>query len=309
MSISRPVGIALTVDVEGEWFELPGEQGLFDIDRVLEAVQHLEKLLKFIETRIEAKVPITWFVRCDDSVAAATGQPSGLLQSLDSFILRRANKGDEFGLHPHLYRYDQGKWVSETNPDRQVEQIERASIAWGKYFGSGPKLSRMGEAVMNNSIASCLDKLGIEIDSSALSGRKRFDSGFQFDWTSTPNSPYYPSVEDYQRPAANGGAARHFTEVPFSMLSIHGPQDRAPIKRYCNLAFAPSLIKGAIQVMDKPEHFVALVHPHELLSSSQQHPLIAHDPNSLVENIQNMREIFCGLDFTLLSACARDACE
>lgn len=303
------VAIALTVDVEGEWFELPGEQGSFDVDRVLAAVRHLEVLLERMESRIEAKIPITWFIRCDDSVAATTGQPSGLLESLDRFILRRTDMGDEFGLHPHLYRCSQGKWASESVPDRQKEQIERASMAWEKYFGAGPKLSRLGEAVMNNTIASCLDELGIEIDSSALSGRKRYDSGFQFDWTSTPASPYRPSMQDYRRPAVNDEAAHGFIEVPFSMLPILGPQDREPIKRYCNLAFAPSLIKSAILKIDKPECLIAMVHPHELLSSSKPHPLIAHEPSSLEENIQNMRAVFGGLDFTLLSTRKRIACE
>lgn len=303
--MSNPVAIALTVDVEGEWFELPGEQGSFDVARVLEAVRHLESLLEIIEVKVEIKVPVTWFIRCDDSVAVATGRASGLLQSLDSFIQRRTDKGDEFGLHPHMYQFDRGKWVSETNPDRQVEQIERAAIAWAGYFGSVPKLSRMGEAVMNNSIADCLDKIGVEIDSSALSGRRRHDSGFQFDWTNTSASPYRPSQEDYRRPAANGELAHRYIEVPFSMLPIYGPQDKEAIKRYCNLAFFPSLIKSAIQNISRPEQLITVVHPHELLSSSQQHHLIAHDPNSLEANIQNMRDIFGGLDFTLLSARTR----
>jgi hypothetical protein len=306
MSLKRPVTIALTVDVEGEWFELPGEQGSFDANKVLEAVQNLEKLLDHIESKIEIRVPVTWFIRCDDSVAVSLGEASGLLQSLDSFILRRTAKGDEFGLHPHLYRFGQGKWVSETDPDKQKEQIERAAMAWKSYFGSAPRLSRMGEAVMNNTIANTLDELGIEIDSSALASRKRFDNGFQFDWTSTPSSPYHPSMEDYRQPVTASEPAHRFIEIPFTMLPITGPHDKKPIKRYCNLAFKPDLIQNAMRTISKPESIVAVVHPHELLSSDHQHPLIAHDPNSLEENIQNLRSIFGNLDFTLLSAYLRD---
>lgn len=304
--MKKPAAIALTVDVEGEWFELPGEQGSFDVNRVLAAIQNLEMMLYRMESRIETKIPITWFIRCDDSVAVTTGKASGLLQALDSFIQRRTCMGDEFGLHPHLYCFSQGRWVPEADPDKQKEQIERAAMAWERYFGSPPRLSRMGEAVMNNTIANSLDKLGIEIDSSALTGRRRFDNGFQFDWTNTPTSPYYPSVEDYRRPAVNSEPAHHFVEIPFTMLPIMGPQDKEPIKRYCNLAFKPDLIQNATRMIHKPENFIAVVHPHELLSSSHQHPLIAHDPSSMGENIQNLSSIFGGLDFILLSASSSD---
>lgn len=295
--------IALTVDVEGEWFELPGEQGSFDLNKILIAVESMEKGLDRIESRIGTRIPITWFVRCDDSVAVTTGEASGLLQSLDGFIQRRTLMGDVFGLHPHLYRLSQGKWVPETSPDRQQEQVERAVMAWEKYFGSGPKFSRMGEAVMNNTLATCLGKLGIEIDSSALPDRKRYDSGFQFDWTGTPTSPYCPSVDDYRRPAVNRESAHRFVEIPFTMLPIMGPQDKEPIKRYCNLAFRPDLIKSAVQSIKIPERIIAVVHPHELLSGSHQHPIIAHNPAALEENILHLSSIFGDLDFTLLSAC------
>ncbi len=301
--------LALTVDVEGEWFELPGEQGSFDVGRVLEAVYHLEARLARLESRIEAKIPITWFIRCDDSVAATTGHASGLLQALKDFVARRMARGDEFGLHPHLYECSDGKWTSQANPEGQKGQLESAAEAWKKYFGSGPRLSRLGEAVMNNEIAGCLDGLGIEIDSSALSGRKRSDSGFQFDWTGTPTSAYRPSVPDYRRPARKDEAERRFVEVPFTMLPMLGPQDREPIWRYCNLSFFPNLIKNALMKVERPEFLVAVVHPHELLPGGKAHPLIAHQPTSLEENIGNIRAALGDLNFTLLSACVRGARE
>lgn len=293
--------IALTVDVEGEWFGLPGEQGFFDLDKVVAAVRHLEVLLERLESKIGVKIPVTWFIRCDDSVAVTTGVAAGLLQELDSFISRRATRGDEFGLHPHLYRFSQGKWTSETNPAGQKAQVERAALAWKRYFGSAPKLLRMGEAMMNNSLAGCLDELDIEVDASALADRKRFDNGFQFDWTGTPTSPYRPSVEDYRRPAKNGETARRFLEIPFTMFPILGNHDEIPIKRYCNLAFRPDLLKSAVQRMKKAEDIIAVVHPHELLSGDHRHPLIAHNPTSLEENILNFSRIFGGLEFTLLT--------
>jgi hypothetical protein len=299
--------ISLTVDVEGEWFELPSEQGSFDIGKLLKALEYLEKLLDRIESRIESKIPVTWFIRCDDSVAALTGKVSGLLESLDNFIARRTAKLDEFGLHPHLYRFIGDAWISETDPNAQKEQIERAAIAWKNFFGSTPRLSRMGESVMNNTIADTLSMLGVEVDSTALANRKRFDSGFQFDWTGTPLTPYIPSKEDYRRPAKGGESAHSFIEIPFTMLPIMGLRDHKPINRYCNLAFKPKVIKDAILKIKSPENIVAVVHPHELLSSNRKHHLIAYKSESLETNIENLSDKLGRLNFTLLSSLNHNA--
>ena len=304
--MSRKTKVTLTVDVEGEWYELPGEQGAFDVKKVISAVEKLEVLLDNIENRIETRIPVTWFIRCDDSVGVATGECAGLLHSLDKFIERRAIRGDEFGLHPHLYRCIHGKWVTEDVPSYQTAQIERAGIAWQSFFGLTPKLSRMGEAVMNNSIAKCLDDLGIDIDSSALSSRKRFDSGFNFDWTNTPTFSYYPSYQDYRRPAIGEELKHRFIEMPFTMLPIKGPQDKEVVKRYCNLAYRPELIQSAIRSIDKHESIITVVHPHELLISDHKHHLIAHDPSSIGRNILNFRSIFEDIDYVLLSANSHD---
>lgn len=306
MSSKKPVNLALTVDVEGEWFELPGEQGSFDVIKILDALENLEKLLDLIEFKVGTRIPVTWFIRCDDSVAAITGKASGLLQSLDNFISRRAARFDEFGLHPHLYSFIGGKWTSEIDFNKQKEQIERAVIAWKSYFGSAPRLSRMGESVMNNTIAHTLSDLGLKIDSSALACRKRCDSGFQFDWTGTPCSPYRPSTNDYRRPANNGELRHSFIEIPFTMLSIKGSLDDKPIKRYCNLAFKPEVIQDAIWKTKQLGNIVALVHPHELLLKSHQHHLIAYKPNSLEKNIENLSNILGDLNFSLLSSFAHD---
>jgi len=306
MSIEGPVTISLTVDVEGEWFELPGEQGSFDVNKLLKALQNLEILIDQLEYKIETKIPVTWFIRCDDSVAEITGKVSGLLFALDDFILRRTAKLDEFGLHPHLYRFDKGNWISETDPNMQKEQIERAAIGWKSYFGSMPKLSRIGEAVMNNCIANILSELSIEIDSTALSGRKRFDNGFQFDWTGAPYSSYIPSKKDYRRSAIDREPAHSFVEIPFTMLPIIGALDESPIMRYCNLAFKPEVIQKAIREIYQPENIVAVVHPHELLSSNRQHALIAYQPKSLEKNIENLSDTFGDLNFTLLSSFAHN---
>lgn len=298
---------AITVDVEGEWFNLPGEQGTFDVSKVIEAVQNLEQLFCQLESKVGIRVPVTWFIRCDDSVSMCTGDCSGLLKSLNDFILRRKAMGDEFGFHPHLYKHSQGKWMPETDCDKQSDQLKRGALAWKSYFGSMPSLSRIGEALMNNAIAKTLDELGIEIDSTALEGRKRSDQGFHFDWVGTPNKPYYPSTADYRRPPINGECSRNFIEIPFTMLPLLGPNDKVSLKRYFNLAFKPELMIRAIETIEQSQSIVAVLHPHELLPNNNEHPLIAYSPNSLEKNIKNLCGVFEHIQFKLLSELSDNA--
>lgn len=294
---------SLTVDVEGAWFDLPGEQGAFDESKIVDAVGRLEIQLFEIESVLGRKIPVTWFIRCDDSVAHALGCHEGLLSELDKFIDRRADAGDAFGLHPHLYRMVDSDWVSERDPAAQVRQIERSHRGWCRYFGSGPKLVRIGEALMNDEIAECLDTLEVSIDSSALPGRKRFDSGFQFDWSNTPETPYRPSVLDYRVPANLGAKGRSFVEVPFSMLAIKCAHDETPLNRYLNLAFHPELILDAIDRRAASEPIVAVVHPHELVDSRVEHPLISYSATSLSRNLLALEERLGCLNFVSLLNC------
>jgi hypothetical protein len=308
MSNSKQSTFALTVDIEGEWFQHPGEQGVFDVDRIIYAVKKLENVLELIELKIDKKIPITWFIRCDDSVAANTGEASGILQKLEKFIYRRLERGDEFGLHPHLYRLHEGKWLADIQLNLQIDQIERSTIAWQSFFGLRPKITRMGESVMNNSIASFLDIIGIVIDSSALSSRKRSDNGFNFDWSITPFEPYFPSVEDYRRPPKISESKRGFVEIPFTMLPIKGPNDRASIYRYFNLSYKPNLIEAAINCSEKKQSIISIIHPHELMTSQIQHPIISHNYSAVGDNINYLRKYYSELDYILLSASYQNVC-
>ena len=60
MSNSKQSTFALTVDIEGEWFQHPGEQGVFDVDRIIYAVKKLENVLDLANIEIP-EVAYIWF--------------------------------------------------------------------------------------------------------------------------------------------------------------------------------------------------------------------------------------------------------
>lgn len=288
-----PMPIALTVDVEGHWDLQPQEQQNFDTAGIRTSLEHLERYLARAEEHFCQDIPATWFIRCDPSIAAAMGAPENFLKHLDDFIERRRRKGDQFGLHVHFYGKDaNGRWITETRVGRQAEQLDQAVDGWKRYFGAPPRISRMGECLMSNEIATALDHHGIMIDSTALAKRVRIEDGFHVDWGETPFLPYIPGKKDYRVPVAdNAEASYRFVEAPFSMLYVNAPYDKVPIRRYCNLCFKPECVEPGLVALKQERHLdrlIAIVHPHEVMRYPNKQSLLADDGEAILQNLRNI---------------------
>lgn len=295
--------IAITVDVEGEWYGFPGEQSDFKVEALARNLENLENSLNAIEDTLSIKIPITWFIRCDDAIAGQYGENTWLIGYLSDFIDRRSSKGDLFGIHPHLYSLRGDSWATTVEAGSQCDQIERAVIGWVKILGCIPKCSRIGEALMNDQIAELISEMGIKIDSTALPGRKRFDNGFQFDWEPTLNTPYYPSKADYRVTSSHlDGENLRFLEVPFTMLPMKSLTDNIFIRRYLNLAYKPNIVFEGLQMQEvhNQQKIISVLHPHEIGICNKKHPLISYDLNSIGENISNLTKTYGSLKFILL---------
>lgn len=299
--------VAITVDVEGAWISHPQEQCDFDPEPVLKAVRFLEQELAKVESSFLTRIPVTWFVRCDDSVSHAMGNPEGLLLAMDGFVNSRLDAGDKFGLHVHFYAQDQHRvWGTELRPGKQREILERAIEAWSRYFRSNPALSRMGEGFMTGEIAAAIDAAEIKIDATALPGRVRLDSGFHIDWQGTPEHPYLPSKQDHRKAASKQSDAYGFTEAPFSMLSVNAPYDSVPLARYFNLAFRTDSLKGGLRKFKSAAGgIIATLHPHEVAMGEERHPLIEKSEGAVLLNLQNLAAEVGDIEFVTIDEIAR----
>lgn len=292
-----------TVDVEGAWQDLPQEQANFDPSPITAAIELLEAEINHLEFHFSKKIPVTWFFRCDDSVAHSMGCEEGLLIYFKDFIARRKQCGDIFGIHPHFYKLSNEmplKWDIETSPEGQRALLLRAACAWQRYFGESPKLSRMGEALMSFAIAQTLDEIGIQVDSTALSGRERKGEGFFVNWLEAPNYPYKPSKKNYCHEALYGDSSFQFIEVPFSMLPLLASYDKEPLLRYLNLAYHPEIIHCGLSHLKDQQAIVSVVHPHEILSNREPSSLVAFQIETLKKNIENVLSEFNSLEFCTL---------
>lgn len=295
---------AFTVDVEGAWLDLPQEQAHFNPQPIVKALAVLENELAHLEVFFEQKIPVTWFFRCDDSVAHSMGCEEGLLIFFKEFIQRRKKMGDLFGLHPHFYKLrdrHSSQWEMEITPSGQRHLLLRAAQAWQRFFQEPPRLSRMGEAIMSLSIAQTLDEIGIQKDCTALSGRKRTGDGFFVDWLGAPEHPYRPCKYHYCQIGTHVASTFSFTEIPFSMIPIQASYDKSSLLRYFNLAYHSELIKNGLSYLKNKRSIVSVVHPHEIFSEKKPGELITFQVKTIKENIQNSLEQFGNLRFCTLS--------
>lgn len=276
--------ICLTVDVEAAWLDHPQEQCNFDVESIITQLRAFEELLTQTEEELEQRIPVTWFVRCDDSVAYATQQKAtGLLQRLEKFIERRTSQGDEIGFHPHLYS-------ALPATGNEYEQIVRAGRQWGKFFGAPPKLTRIGEARMNADIAQALVDIGTQIDCSALPGKTYRGTTYSFDWSQSPTKPFFPTIEHPTRETLSPSKRAGYLEVPFAMMDIQADYDARPFRRYMNLAYKPKLFSASLLDNKSPSSapLVTIAHLHEFFPAPKPHGLISHSPSALRENLRSL---------------------
>ena len=87
-----------------------------------------------------------------------------------------------------------------------------------QYFRVGQ--NRSGWDFHNNNTFATLEKLGVEVDFSGIPGlyiKPKHDdikSVNFFDWSLSPNNPYFATTSDYRRPANESEEARKMLEAP-----------------------------------------------------------------------------------------------
>lgn len=230
-------------------------------------------------------VGATWFVRADNQLDAVYGHPDWLLQrNRPTWDTLRA-EGHGIGWHPHIVREDNGSFIAETDDTRCAAALRRVFESLSDHHWRFTAV-RIGEAFHGNQSMNALDALGLQVDSTALPGRLRADEARRFDWTTTPNRPYRPSVSDYRIP---GNEPLSIVEVPMTTMPVKAPYDPGPLLRYLNLAYRHSIFRDALgrhfETLDHTDHtVVTILHPDEV-RAQPDHPLYAFDVATVERNL------------------------
>ena len=300
------MNLLLTIDVDNDGIAIQDE-------RTALSWTALARIPDIKEACDRLGLRVTWFVRADSQLRQVYGTAMYLLLEYAPLWRQMEGSGDEIAWHPHLYQWDGGdrRYVMDTNEDCCVRKLEeaRAELLAGGFRHSSV---RMGEAFQCNATIAALARLGLEVDSTAIPGRKRADASRTFDWAPTPNEPYRPSKADYRLPDPDS----HFDilEVPMTTMPVKATYDPAPLPRYINPAYCHPAFKAGIDLhlenLPRPlasQTFLTLVlHPDEVVSARRSHPLYAFSLKEMENNVEYLLKTMESHGLEWRSLCMKD---
>ncbi|MDZ4723267.1 MAG: hypothetical protein SGI97_05125 [candidate division Zixibacteria bacterium] len=177
---------------------------------MLHGIPRTKEQLKELIDAVGKKPVFTWCLRVDDQIKRYLGAYSSVLSAHKDFLLELERSGDELGWHPHFWRQDtkSQQWYQEWSDKKwQTDMLRVAHSEYQQVLPGRAKSAKMGWGYHNNETFATLEKLGVKLEFSALSGMAVRPPSVQgrgvnyFDWFSSPNRPYYPSRDDYRREA------------------------------------------------------------------------------------------------------------
>ncbi len=266
--------LALTVDVDPDNFDCSifGSSRGLSWQGVEQGLEPLLEGLNHIKDGQDAVPKYTWFVRCDNEIKSHHGEFTYLFAKYAEFWRERETSADEIAWHPHV---------------NSLEQLRESFLALSQ-LGKTFKTVRVGKAHNSNAFMSELEVMGFTADSSALPERLRQDGDWDFDWTGTPQKPYYPTKADYRIP---GAKSLDILEVPMTMLDTKVDYDQEIVRRYFNLSYRHEIVNKSIAELVKTRDLLLTnLHPSELLSPGGTHPLLSFDIKTVVKNLEFVLE-------------------
>jgi hypothetical protein len=278
------INLIITIDVDND--------GIEDDERNNLSWNSLERIPEIKGFLSDMNLKITWFIRADNQLRDVYGTVAYILEQYHQQWKQMENSGDEIAWHPHIYEWSQerNQYIPDMDEIRRSDKLIRVREELVK-LGYNHSSARLGEAYHTNTSMKTLEYLSIKVDATAIPGRLKKDASRWFDWSITPNEPYYPSKSDYRIP--NKESHWDILEVPMTTAPIKASYDETPRSRYINPVYQHSIfkpvIKWIVESHTKPdrEYFLTLTfHPNEVIPRDEVHPLYAFSIDELKHNIK-----------------------
>ena len=156
-------------------------------------------------------IPVTWLWRCDAAIAQGFGDPGWALRRWQPQIVAAIDRGDEVGVHPHLWRWSDPlkTFVSDAANDAwKALSIRTAADTFQREIGVPVRTSQMGDGYFDPPILRALVDGGFTVDLTIEPGGKprthmvhtEFVTGTMPDRRRTPHRPFRPSWKNPCRP-------------------------------------------------------------------------------------------------------------
>lgn len=237
----------------------------------------------------EDKPPVfSWCLRADEQIKNIHGSYNYILNTHKELFLELENNGDELSWHPHFFKLDESNnnWYQEFRDiNWQTDMLKKAYSAYQEILPGRAKSVRMGWDYHNNETFATLQELGVEIDFSGIPGlcikpkNDNVRSVNFFDWSLSPNHPYYPNLNDYRKKAKGD-------EKSFSLLE-------AP--NFVSKSFIWGMISGLVlakKMKDVNQIFRALLNPTYWITITGKTKLFAPVVNHIAKELKHQEKIF-----------------
>jgi glycosyltransferase involved in cell wall biosynthesis len=161
-----------------------------------------------LESASGQSTAFTWCLRIDPQIAEIYGSSTWLADHYERELTELRGAGDEFGLHPHSWRW-QGRWVSDAgDPDWVSHCIDVGLDGYRKTFGQPCRVHKHGDNFMSTAVARQLDEAGVAVDLSIVPGMPAARSlspveettGWLPDTRTVPFHVYRPACDDFRLP-------------------------------------------------------------------------------------------------------------
>jgi hypothetical protein len=174
-----------------------------------------------------------WFLRLDPQIEHTYGDAAWVLRHYERQFAVLQSRGDDFGIHPHGYRWDAAEdvWVLDYGNQSWVDHcVQSSAEQFERVLGRPCRAFRGGDRWINQATAALVRRLGITYDLTLEPGQAAEApihssdrvTGMIPDMRTVPLTPYRPRDDDYQQAESagvNGSAA--FWTVPLSTARIN----------------------------------------------------------------------------------------
>lgn len=189
-------------------------------------VPKIREICNSVKDSESNRAKITWFVRSDEQMKIIFGDYPYPLKTFWNLWKKLEKQGDEIGWHPHLWRWSKKNqcWYQEVSDKTWINRCLKNGHVEFLKVTKELTVVRMGWAFHNNLTMRKINDLGLTVDLSASPGLQHQGSPDErgsyfvneYDWSTTPEKPYFPSEKDYRRPPKSNEKSLKILEIPMT---------------------------------------------------------------------------------------------
>ena len=243
---ARPLPVVVAWDVEPDDRlvdrRTPGPWTAFEA-----TLPRVEPLRNRLESLTGAPVSFSWLLRMDPQIEDTWGSPSWAADRYASVFAELTARGDEVGLHTHMWRWEAaaGVWTRDHDPAWEEHCADTALDAFEAAFGRPCRTHRVGDRVLSQAILGRLEERNVAVDLTvepdkpplARMTRKELATALTPDYRVAPRTPYRTSPAFFPAADPAGGSG------PLIMPMACAPRGRRRERKALHLLVIPGVFE------------------------------------------------------------------